>query len=487
MVLAEALRRAAQAHPEKIAFVHAHQRLSYAQWLNCIDRVAGGLLARGLQPGDRLAFYAASSTNYVLTLWACFRTGIIAVPLNSHHLASELQPVLRHIEPAALFTDKAHAAKLQSITLPKIIIRDEEKFFSELLTATPYVGPDPPPDALALILYTSGTTGQPKGVAHRQASITSHLFALHRLWQLSTDDVVLHALPLHHVHGLLISMASALLAGSTLLFHSRFDAATTLNTLYEQKVTAFMGVPTMYYRLLQQPGPSRFPHMRLFVCGSAPLPQPLAQAFFERFGLPLLERAGMTETLMIFANKYGEPPVAGSVGKPLPGVQVRLIDDSGRNVDVGSIGEIWIKSPYMFKEYWKNHQATADAFCNGWFRTGDMGRCDQNGNYFIVGRKKEIIKSGGILIFPSEIESVLLQMPGVADCAVVGIPDAEFGERIKACVVVTKPLTAEDIIQYCRQHLASYKKPAVVAFYDVLPRNAMGKIDRAALKNQRGP
>ncbi|MCS6916726.1 MAG: AMP-binding protein [Chitinophagales bacterium] len=482
MGLARELERIASRHGDKIA-VDAHgQRFTFHEWQQQIHRRALWLTQQGLRSGDCLALYAAPSVDYLITVWACFRAGIIAVPINSHHLAGEVAPVLRNTSCAGLFADQEHLSRLNGLDLPAVIVQSPADVFTDGPANESYEGNYPDEMQPALIVHTSGTTGRPKGVAHTHQAIFSNLTALHGLWQWTSADVVLHTLPLHHVHGLLVSVAGSLLAGSTLVFHERFDAAVVLHALATQPITLFMGVPTMYYRLVQQDGPSRFPAMRLFVSGSAPLPLSLAHAFYQRFGMHLLERAGMTEALMIFSNSSERPLTTGSVGKPLPGIQVRLVDERGQDVSPFGIGEIWIKSPYLFRGYWNDPEATTEAFTDGWFRTGDLGRCDADGNYYLVGRIRDVIKSGGVLIFPSEIEQALLQMPGISDCAVVGIPDAEFGERIKACVVASQPLSAEDVIAHCRSHLASYKKPAVVEFYDSLPRNAMGKIDRLALQ-----
>lgn len=483
MTLADALWAGAIKHPSKAAVIAEHQTFSFQQWIAACDRLGGWLHQQGLQRGSRLAIFAASSTDVLLTVCSCFRSGIVAVPINPQYLAHEAAALLQSVQANALIADEEHWQRLQQIRLPDVVLLAGSSTWHSILTADMPAPPSPDENDVALLMHTSGTTGQPKGVAHRHRAIAANLQALHRLWLWTADDMVLHTLPLHHIHGLLVSATGSLLAGSTLLFQPCFDAAHVLHTLAAMPVTMFMGVPTMYYRMLRQDGPSQFRAMRLFISGSAALPQNIRQGFRQRFGYEPMERAGMTEALMIFSPDVRCRQVPGSVGKPLPGIEVRLVDEHGKDTPADATGEIWIKSPYMFDGYWINPQASNEVFCQGWFRTGDLGRRDAEGNYYLVGRLKDVIKSGGMLIFPGEIESVIATLPGVTDCAVVGIPDEEFGERVKACVVTNRPMTAQDVVEHCRLHLASYKKPSVVAFYAELPRNAMGKVDRQALRN----
>ncbi|HXA47179.1 MAG TPA: AMP-binding protein, partial [Burkholderiaceae bacterium] len=343
------------------------------------------------------------------------------------------------------------------------------------------------PADLAAILYTSGTTGRSKGAMLSHDNLAANAKTLHAYWQWQQGDVLLHALPLFHVHGLFVASHGALLNGSKMIFLPKFDGAEVVRRLPQASI--FMGVPTYYVRLLTEPTFDRTTcaAMRLFVSGSAPLLLDTFTEFTQRTGHTILERYGMSETNMLTSNPYDGNRIGGSVGLPLPGVSVRVVDDHGHACAIDAIGAIQVKGPNVFKGYWRMPEKTAEEFTDdGFFITGDVGKFDSNGYLWIVGRSKDLIISGGYNVYPKEIESVLDDMDGVAESAVIGIPHPEFGEAVTA-VVVGKPgaqLSADTMIAALKLKIANFKVPKRIIFVDELPRNAMGKVQKKTLREQ---
>ena len=346
------------------------------------------------------------------------------------------------------------------------------------------------PDATCLMIYTSGTTGRPKGAELTQGNLTAGLDALHVAWGWQTDDLLLHVLPIFHVHGLLVALHGALHAGATTILHARFDPLRTLQTLQDRRCTVFMAVPTIHRRLVDVPDAAHFDlsHMRLLTCGSDRLPDDLFGQFRETFGHTLLERYGMSETIMLLSNPlHGERRV-GSVGLPLPGVEVRIVDpEDEMPVADNVVGEVQVRGANVCKGYWRQPDKTMAAFtADGWFRTGDLGLREPDGYYMLKGRSKDLIICGGYNVYPPEVELVLAEHPAVVASAVIGCPDDEWGERVTA-IVVAQPgarVTEAEIIAFCRERLAHYKAPRHVIFITDLPRNAMGKVQKADLRRE---
>jgi malonyl-CoA/methylmalonyl-CoA synthetase len=341
-------------------------------------------------------------------------------------------------------------------------------------------------DDVAVIVYTSGTTGRSKGAMLTHRNLASNAATLVERWAFGENDVLLHALPIFHVHGLFVANHCALLAGAKLLWHPRFDAAAVCRDLAHASV--MMGVPTFYTRLLAQPGfgPQVCGRMRLFISGSAPLLPDTFEDFLKRTGHLILERYGMSEAGMIASNPLVGERRAGSVGFPLPGIEMRITDAERACLPAGQTGTIEIRGENVFAGYWNNPEKTQEAFTDdGWFRTGDVGRFDEAGYLFIVGRAKDLIITGGFNVYPKEVELVLDAIPGVVESAVVGLPHADFGEAVTAAVVLAPSadgLTEESIIQRARTQLANYKVPKRVHFLPQLPRNAMGKVEKNVLR-----
>jgi malonyl-CoA/methylmalonyl-CoA synthetase len=443
----------------------------------------------------RVAYLIEPGGGHVASLWGIWRAGGIAVPLAVSHPRAELEHVLTDSGASTIIADAVHRPDIEELARTHgLRIIDAP--------AAPAIAPGPHDDRLAidearrsLIVYTSGTTGKPKGAVHTHGSIRAQIEMLVEAWGWSAADRTLLVLPLHHVHGLVNVVCCALWCGARCDVLPRFDADATMSRMESGSLTVFMAVPTVYSRLISlhdEAPPDRRARMsdgcrrmRLMVSGSAALPVPTLERWREISGHVLLERYGMTELGMILSNPLDGERRPGHVGTPLPGVEVRLIGDDGSVVPSGAQGEIQVRSPGLFLEYWRRPQETHDAFRNGWFRTGDIARFD-NGVYRILGRRSvDILKTGGYKVSALEIEDVLRSHPAIADCAVVGLPDDDLGERIAAAVIVRAGQNVEpdSLRAWARERLAPYKVPALVRTVDDLPRNAMGKVTKPAVRD----
>jgi malonyl-CoA/methylmalonyl-CoA synthetase len=345
------------------------------------------------------------------------------------------------------------------------------------------------PDDLAAILYTSGTTGRSKGAMLSHDNLASNIRVLQDAWQWQQGDVLLHALPLFHIHGLFVAAHGALMNGSKTIFLSKFDSASVMRHL--PRATVFMGVPTYYVRLLSDPALNHdvCKNIRLFVSGSAPLLTETFETFIEKTGHTILERYGMSETAMLTSNPYKGSRKAGTVGPALPGVSVRVMNQEAQPCGIDEIGDIQVRGPNIFKGYWQMPEKTAEEFTeDGYFKTGDVGRVDVDGYVSIVGRSKDLIISGGYNVYPKEIESVIDEMPGVLESAVIGVPHADFGEAVVAVVVMRDGATLSEaaLIDTLKTRIANFKVPKRVHFVDELPRNTMGKVQKNVLREQLG-
>lgn len=333
---------------------------------------------------------------------------------------------------------------------------------------------------LGAILYTSGTTGRPKGARLRQAHLWATIEALHVAWEWSPDDVLVHALPAFHVHGLVVAALGALRAGARQVWLPRFDPDAVPTALVDERATVFMGVPTFYVRLLQNTLPD-LSHVRLFTSGSAPLPAHVHRAFRQATGHEIVERYGMTEIGIVLSNPLRGARKPGSVGLPLPGVERRIVDPvTGADRAVGEVGELLIRAPSVFEGYHLRPDATAAALVDGWMRTGDQGHLDEDGYVHLVGRRADLVLCGGLNVYPGEVEQALAEAPGVTEIAVFGVPDPDLGEVPHVAVV--GGITAEELLAFARRRLAPYKIPRVVHILDALPRNSMGKVRTTELR-----
>ena len=460
-------------------------------------RFAATLHALGVQPGDRVAMHVDKSPEAILLHVACLRFGAVLLPLNTALTVRELEYFLADAKPRLVVTRPADRAALEPLaaraggacvetlgTMQDGSLIEAAHRHGGGIVALPAL----PGHALAALLYTSGTTGRAKGAMLTRGNLASNAVALAAYWQFTSSDVLLHALPLFHVHGLFISLNTVLAAGASLLLLSRFDAAPVLRHL--RACTVLMGVPTYYTRLLKEPGLSResTAGMRLFVSGSAPLLPETHREFAERTGHRILERYGMTETLVNASNPSDGVRLAGSVGRPLPGIELRVANTQTGAVERGAgvVGMLEVRGPNVFAGYWNDTRKSSEALTSdGFFITGDLGSIDARGYVHIFGRAKDLVISGGYNVYPKEVEAELDALPGVLESAVIGIPHPDLGEGVTA-IVVRAPdatLSEADVVAALQANLARYKVPRRVLFVDELPRNAMGKVQKAALRD----
>jgi malonyl-CoA/methylmalonyl-CoA synthetase len=468
--------------------------LMYADLDTASGRMQRRLLDLGVEPGDRVMAQVDKSSEAVLLYLACLRAGAIYIPLNTAYTAAEVEYFMGDAIPRVVVCRPADHGNLkpaaERIRVPHLLTLDANGG-GNLLDGMDGLDPDPAVvershDDLAAILYTSGTTGRSKGAMLSHGNLQSNAEVLHAYWHWQdTDDVLLHALPIFHVHGLFIALHCALLGTSPVHFLPKFDLEAILARLPES--TVMMGVPTFYTRLLDNPAftPELCRNMRLFISGSAPLLAETHREFEARTGHRILERYGMTETGMITSNPYHGERVAGSVGFPLPGISVRIADDQGRELPRGETGVLEMTGPNVFKGYWQMPEKSAAEFRpDGWFITGDMAMMDEAGRISIVGRTKDLIISGGFNVYPKEIEGEIDAIPGVKESAVIGVPHPDFGEGVTAVVVPdgSRELSEKEILDPLIGQLARFKQPKRIFIAPELPRNTMGKVQKAQLR-----
>ena len=502
MLFLTRLREHSHTHAGKIAVEYLlperTETLTYGQLEANVQQTMAYLQALGVQRGDRIGLQLPKCLPFVYLHLAIMRLGAITLPLNPGYPESELTYFLTNSGASLFFADECvtgriapMAAKISTLRQVVYLRPDEPDHFSALITGRAADAlPDPPldPHLTALMIYTSGTTGRPKGAQITHGNLTANLNSLHQAWGWHEDDILLHVLPIFHVHGLVVALHGALNAGATAVLLPKFSPKSALDTMVEKQCTVFMAVPTIHKRLADFPNAGQYDlsHMRLLTSGSDRLPDDLFLKYQEIFGHTLLERYGMTETGMNLSNPlHGERRV-GSVGLPLPGVEARIVDPiTEEPLPDGDVGEVQIRGEHVFKGYWQMPQKTAESFTDdGWLRTGDMGLREADGYYTLKGRSKDLIITGGLNVYPPEVELVLVDHPAVAESAVIGCPDEEWGERVTAVIMLKEGQTAseEEIIRYCRRHLAAYKIPRKVVFTLDFPANALGKVQKAKLR-----
>jgi malonyl-CoA/methylmalonyl-CoA synthetase len=440
----------------RIAFeTSAGRSWSYGELESAADRFTALLKAKGVKAGDRVAVQAPKSVESVALYLAVLKAGAVYLPLNTAYTKAEIDYFVADAEPALFVTD---AAALFAEAAGRAPVRETHEAAA---------------DDLAAIVYTSGTTGRSKGAMLTHGALSANGLALTEAWGFAADDVLLHALPIYHVHGLFIALHCVFLVGAKVIWLPKFDEAEVMKAL--PRATVMMGVPTFYTRLLADPGFGReaAARMRLFISGSAPLLPSTFEEFEARTGQRLLERYGMSEAAIITTNPLMGERLAGSVGYALPGVALRIADD----------GILQIKGPSVTSGYWRDPVKTAEAFtADGYFITGDVGRLDDDGRLWLSGRVSDLIISGGLNVYPKEIELVLDELPGVVESAVIGCPHADFGEAVVAVVAGEGEEAA--VIAAARERLAAFKAPKRVFFVGDLPRNAMGKVLKAELRRR---
>lgn len=465
-----------------ITYDHVEKRS--AQLANCLSRM-------GVKPGDRVAVQVEKSPTALLLYLACLRIGAVYLPLNTAYTGDELEYFLADAAPTLFVCDPSREDdtknRAQQAGVPHVRTLDAagqgslpngaveaDAVFSTVTSQ---------PDDLAAILYSSGTTGQPKGVVLSHGALAANAKALHTAWAFEPDDVLLHALPIFHTHGLFVATNTVLMNGSGMIFHNRFEPEAVIEDL--SNATVFMGVPTYYTRLLSHDSLTKdsCASLRLFISGSAPLQDETFSAFTKRTGHTIVERYGMTEAGIITSAQVDKPRRAGVVGWPLDGVDLRVADDGDAEIPHGETGGVQIKGTGLFSGYWNKPDKTAEDFTkDGYFRTGDLGVIEPDGQLVIVGRAKDMFISGGFNVYPKEIEQVIDALPGVTESAVIGLPHPDFGEAGLA-VVVGDTVKSDSVRAALKDSLANYKVPKLIVQAEALPRNAMGKVQKNVLRD----
>jgi len=505
--LYNALRAGFPADLQRIA-VETDQGLAYS-WSD-LERgsamMANWIDSLQLPAASRIAVQVEKSVEVLMLYLASLRSGHIFLPLNPAYQLSEIAYFLTNAEPALVVCAPKQFSAVSKIAFQSgtqyVVTLDEQRGGSLLQRAVHHSDVHTPvhrqPEDIAAIIYTSGTTGRSKGAMLSHGNLLSNAQVLHAYWGWQSDDVLIHALPVFHVHGLFVAIHGALLSGSQMLWHSRFDPVRVLSDM--ARATVLMGVPTFYTRLLALPAlnPASCASMRLFISGSAPMLVDTFEHWQERTGHTVLERYGMSETVMLTSNPYradaryadASQRIGGSVGFALPGVSLRIVSDAGKPLVHGEVGSIQVKGPNVFAGYWRMPEKNAQEFTtDGFFITGDMGTVDEHGYVRIVGRSKDLIISGGLNVYPAEIEEALNQLPGVAESAVVGMPHSDLGE-VGCAFVLAKPgvmLDPASLLATLKGQLAGFKVPKLCKLIDELPRNAMGKVQKNLLRQQLAP
>ena len=497
--LFEVLKQNFPADLDKLFIVdNGGENYSYRDTINLSARFANYLTALGLKQGDRVAVQVQKSPQALMVYLACLRAGLIYIPLNTGYQFPELAYFFGDAKPSLVIGDPASADALTKLAeqvgsrFETLSADGSGSLITNAAAAAAAAAVDfstvsCDENNLAAILYTSGTTGRPKGAMLSHKNLSSNALVLKELWGWTEDDVLLHALPIFHVHGLFVACHCVLAAGASMIFLPAFNPQSVMEKL--PLATVMMGVPTFYTRLLADKNftATQCETMRLFISGSAPLLEETHRQFALRTGHTILERYGMSETSMQVSNPLEGERRAGTVGFPLPGVDVRLVDRNNCAVAAGNIGSIQVKGPNVFEGYWKMPEKTAEEFTeDGYFITGDQGRMSSDGYISIVGRAKDMVITGGYNVYPKEVELVIDSIIGVSECAVFGVADKDFGEAVVA-VIVSDGFSEPDpqsIINEAKTRLASYKIPKKIHFLDELPRNTMGKVQKKLLRDQ---
>lgn len=504
----DSLRKHCRNQPQKLAieFVSdaGRQQVSYAQLEERVNRTAHYLWLLGIQSGDRVAVQLPKCLPFVYIHLAAAQIGAIFLPLNPAYPLTELRYFLTDSSAAVFIADRKNKTKIKTnrSDLPAlermVFIHPQASWEATIDVFSPGRDDDLPTaagaptdaDQIAMLLYTSGTTNRPKAAQITHGNLQANIESLHAAWGWQDDDILLHVLPIFHVHGLVVALHGALHAGATAVMLSKFEASKVLSLLQSRRFTVFMAVPTIHRRLYNEARGQviDLSHLRLMTSGSDRLPDDLFFGYQAAFNITLLERYGMTETGMNLSNPLDGERRVGSVGMPLPGVSARIVDPgSGLALPDGEVGEVQVKGAHVCKGYWRQAEKTAAAFTDdGWLRTGDLGLREADGYYTLKGRLKDLIITGGLNVYPPEVERVLLEHKAVAACAVIGCPDEEWGEQVIA-VVVPKPkhgAESDALVDFCCRHLASYKAPRRIVFVAELPRNALGKVQKAKLRQK---
>jgi malonyl-CoA/methylmalonyl-CoA synthetase len=471
------------------AFIYREWSYSYSDVEAQARRWASSLQTLGVEPGDRIALFTPDKLSFLMAHLGTLFAGTVSLPLNPRFTREEMRFFLADSGARAAVVGADNRAVVEELRpeLPALqaVIEDNGEGHGG---SSSFREPSPRAEDAALMIYSSGTTGWPKGIVHTYANMGSALRALQLWWRLTPDDIVVNVLPLFHVHGLCFATLLTWLAGGCVLLDDQFHPQRTLDLV--GRGTVFMAVPTIYYRFLEQPELFRaaarsWANVRLFTCGSAPLRPEILPELESILGRPVINRYGMSEAFVITSLPLDGPWPGGSVGLPLEGIEVRIGRENDSPAETGEVGAVQVRGPNLFREYWGQPEATRAAFAGGWFDTGDLGCRDAAGFLTLVGRKNDLIITNGYNVYPQVVERVLNGCPGVKESAVLGVPDQRRGERVAAVVVRSDPGLDESCLRsYYSEHLVDYQRPVDVVFVDALPRNAMGKVLRRELRNR---
>ena len=468
------------------------EQYSYQELINLTSTIESTMANAGISKGDRVIFQVNKSPEAIFLYLACLKLGAISVPLNNAYTASELSYFLDDIEPGLVVCDPASPIikdkllhKRDNTSLLTLDKHGKGSLFKSAGNISHYVQvADVVGDDIACILYTSGTTGKPKGAMITHENLSSNALTVHQSWGFNSDDILLHALPIFHVHGLFVALNCVLLSGTPMLFLPEFNVDDIIKFL--PRATVLMGVPTFYTRLLSHSelNNSTLKNMRLFISGSAPLLKEVSDDFYTKTGHRILERYGMTETVMIASNPLKGERIPGTVGQALPNIAIRITADDDKTLEVGETGNIQVSGPNVFKGYWRNPEKSQEEFTRDvFFKTGDVGFLDDKGYLTIVGRSKDLIISGGYNVYPKEIEIIMNALEGIRESAVIGVPHPDFGEGVIAVVVNdNNNIDESNIKSLLKQELATYKVPKRIFEINELPLNVMGKVQKNTLR-----
>lgn len=485
------LQAAFASRPSATAILYKDLSLTFGELDLRAQRFAAQLRRSGIEPGDRVAIATSEKLSFLAAHLGAIYAGAISLPLNPRYTSDELRYFLEDSGArVAVVGDQPRAivdALQGRLTNLRAIVADAEAWNAP---ESPYSEPEIGSDAPCLMIYSSGTTGRPKGVVHAQANLAASLRALETFWRFTPDDVVLNVLPLFHVHGLSFGAHLSLLTGCQMLVDDSFQTRRTMDAL--GRATVFLSIPTFYYNFLDEPDfrdvASAWKTVRLFTCGSAPIRPEVLPGLEAILGRPVINRYGMTEAHVITSLPLDGPWPQGSVGIPLEGIELRLQKDDGTPAGPGEVGSVQLRGPNLFREYWHQPEATREAFATGWFDTGDLGYRDANGFLTLVGRKHDLIITNGYNVYPQVVERVIGECAGVRECAVVGVPDRMRGERVVAAIVRSDEGLKESALRdHLNARLIHYQRPVDIFFVTSLPRNTMGKVLRRELRNQLAP
>lgn len=482
------LRASFAARAGRVAIVYRQRELTYGELEARARRCAARMRKLGLQPGDRVAIVTPDKLPFLAAHLGTLYASAIALPLNPRNTADELTYFLQDSGARLVVAGRDEWATIDSLkpALPELraLMTDDEAWNApDGDPPEPAVGRDDP----CLMLYSSGTTGRPKGVVHTNANLASSLRALGACWRFTPDDVLVNVLPLFHIHGLSFATHLSLLTGGVMHVEDQFHPRKTLEAI--GRGTVFMSIPTFYYSFLERPefreAATGWSRVRLFTCGSAPIRAEVLPELESILGRPVINRYGMSEGHVITSLPLDGPWPRGSVGLPLDGVEVRVVAEDGTPVAPGEVGSVQLRGPNLFRRYWRRPDATRAAFASGWFDTGDLGSRDERGFLTLVGRKNDLIITNGFNVYPQVVERVINECPGVRESAVFGVPDPKRGERVMAAVVrAGAEPTEQGLRAYLAERLVDYQRPAAIVFMPELPRNAMGKVLRRELQGQ---